>query len=54
MSHEAVEAIEALADDYLRLVSRTRPWDRRAHEEALEAFLRWVREVGREGSGRAG
>lgn len=38
-----VDELEALVDDYLRLVSRTRPWSRTPHAEALEAFLLWVR-----------
>lgn len=34
--------LHALADDYLRLIARTRPWTRRAEEEALSAFTEWA------------
>lgn len=43
------DALDALVDDYLRLLSRTRPWSHAEHERVLEVFARWVRE----GSGDA-
>jgi hypothetical protein len=34
--------MHALADDYLRVIARTRPWTRRAEAEALAAFAEWA------------
>ncbi len=36
-------ALEALIDDYLRQVARTRPWTAERDEDALEAFAGWMR-----------
>ncbi|MEW5925989.1 MAG: hypothetical protein AB1941_00745 [Gemmatimonadota bacterium] len=36
------ERLHARVDDYLRVIVRTRPWTRRAEEEALAALAEWA------------
>lgn len=37
-----VESIDALVDEYLRVIVRTRPWTRRREEESLSLLVAWA------------
>lgn len=37
-----VESVEALVDEYLRVIVRTRPWTRRREEASLGLLVGWA------------